>query len=656
MKQLITLFAVIFSATVFGQNVGIGEVAPTEAKLQVKTLDSATLLLHNTTASGSNIKSGLFFKTGGSYSGSIATIGSAGFYRLGLFTFGSPGPSGLLERMSILDGGNVGIGTTSPSSKLEISGQIKITGGSPAAGRILESDATGLATWVDKPAGLLPVGISGNTLRHNGTAWIATSNLYNDGSKIGIGTTTPGSMLELKPSFGTADIELNATPSGDNAVIRLNKNGTSSYSAIRFKNVGTVTWDLGTQGDNNFKLKHTPTNTTIIDVDEATKNIGIGTNDYSEKINVSGNVAAYGTFISKFSNAGFLFEDRTANAYGGWNWYANAGKANLYRYGSGGDLLTIDQVGNVGIGNTSPTSPLSFATTIGKKISMYAGPTGDAGFGVFGNELRINADYNGADITFGYDNFTNGFTERMRVKGNGNVGIGTNAPTAPLSFANAIGNKITLWGDASGPHYGLGIQGSLLQMYSSGSNADIAFGYGSSGALTENVRLFGNGNIHIGKYSTWGTAADNRKINFGDGDYTYIGEMGADDRLEMQAGSFNFKNGDVYIGTNNFTSGAGYKLRVGGKIFSEEVRVQLQAAWPDYVFEKNYKKLSLNELEKFVNDNKHLPNIPSALEIEKDGQHLGDIQRKMLEKIEELSLYVIELKKEIDELKKTSKQ
>ena len=56
-------------------------------------------------------------------------------------------------------------------------------------------------------------------------------------------------------------------------------------------------------------------------------------------------------------------------------------------------------------------------------------------------------------------------------------------------------------------------------------------------------------------------------------------------------------------------------------------------------------------METYLKANKHLPNVPSAAEIEKDGQLLGEIQRKMLEKIEELSLYVIELKKEIDALK-----
>ena len=233
----------------------------------------------------------------------------------------------------------------------------------------------------------------------------------------------------------------------------------------------------------------------------------------------------------------------------------------------------------------------------------------------------------------------------------GSLGLqGITTMTAPLTLNNSVGNKIDFYYNSPTSRYGIGLQGSLLQMYSDGASSDIAFGYGASAsaAFKENIRFLGNGNMHVGKYAAWAAAADNRKINFGDGDYTYIGEVGADDRLEMQAGSFSFKNGDVFIGTTDFVKGAGYKLRVGGKIFSEEVRVQLQSAWPDYVFEKNYKKLSLIELEKYLQTNKHLPNIPSAKEVETTGQNLGEIQRKMLEKIEELSLYVIELKKEIN--------
>ena len=107
-------------------------------------------------------------------------------------------------------------------------------------------------------------------------------------------------------------------------------------------------------------------------------------------------------------------------------------------------------------------------------------------------------------------------------------------------------------------------------------------------------------------------------------------------------------DGAIMIGTAQ--KATGYKVNVSGKVIAEEVRVQLRAAWPDYVFEDNYKKLSLHELEKYVAVNKHLPNIPSAADIEKDGQQLGEVQRKMLEKIEELSWYIIKLKKQVDTL------
>ncbi len=75
-----------------------------------------------------------------------------------------------------------------------------------------------------------------------------------------------------------------------------------------------------------------------------------------------------------------------------------------------------------------------------------------------------------------------------------NVGIGTNAPTGPLSFANVLGNKLVLWGNGNSAHYGIGVQSGLLQLYSDAASANIGFGYGSSSSFNERMRILNNGN------------------------------------------------------------------------------------------------------------------------------------------------------------------
>jgi cytoskeletal protein CcmA (bactofilin family) len=93
-----------------------------------------------------------------------------------------------------------------------------------------------------------------------------------------------------------------------------------------------------------------------------------------------------------------------------------------------------------------------------------------------------------------------------------------------------------------------------------------------------------------------------------------------------------------------------FKLASNGTFYTKEVEVTLNS-FPDYVFEKDYQLLTINELETYIDNNKHLPNIPSAKEVEENGVGVGELQVKMMEKIEELTLYIIELKKEIEELK-----
>jgi hypothetical protein len=103
-------------------------------------------------------------------------------------------------------------------------------------------------------------------------------------------------------------------------------------------------------------------------------------------------------------------------------------------------------------------------------------------------------------------------------------------------------------------------------------------------------------------------------------------------------------NGNVGIGTNS----ALYKLEVNGNIRAKEVIVE--TGWADYVFEKDYRLRSIDELEEYLAENKHLPNVPSANEIEKNGLKIAETNKAMMEKIEELSLYIIQLNKKIEAL------
>ncbi len=155
-------------------------------------------------------------------------------------------------------------------------------------------------------------------------------------------------------------------------------------------------------------------------------------------------------------------------------------------------------VGNkLGIGNTNPLNPLSFPPSLMKKISLYPGATGDAGMGMAGNLLQLYSDNINADIGLGYDDYINGFIERMRIKGNGMVGIGNSNPLNPLSFAASLTKKISLFPGPSGDA-GLGVDTGLLQIYSDNIDADIGLGFDDhTNGFTERMRIKGNGLVGI---------------------------------------------------------------------------------------------------------------------------------------------------------------
>ncbi|MCL4790211.1 MAG: hypothetical protein KJ070_26095 [Verrucomicrobia bacterium] len=101
----------------------------------------------------------------------------------------------------------------------------------------------------------------------------------------------------------------------------------------------------------------------------------------------------------------------------------------------------------------------------------------------------------------------------------------------------------------------------------------------------------------------------------------------------------------VAIGTD--TPKPGYELSVDGQIVCEEILVQDSGSWPDYVFNDDYPLRPLTEVETHIREKKHLPGIPTAAEVKRDGLSLGEMQKRMLEKIEELTLYVIDQNKKL---------
>ncbi len=117
-------------------------------------------------------------------------------------------------------------------------------------------------------------------------------------------------------------------------------------------------------------------------------------------------------------------------------------------------------------------------------------------------------------------------------------------------------------------------------------------------------------------------------------------------RIHTYGNSF-FNGGNVGIGTKTPDA----KLTVKGKIHAEEVKIDLSVPAPDYVFKKEYDLLTIDEVQQHIEQKGHLPNIPSAKVMETEGVDLGAMNMKLLEKVEELTLYTIQQQKEIEELK-----
>ncbi len=215
----------------------------------------------------------------------------------------------------------------------------------------------------------------------------------------------------------------------------------------------------------------------------------------------------------------------------------------------------------------------------------------------------------------------------------GKVGIGSVAPTANLQVSAFSTPSTTPWVLFEGG--GSTFENISLRLFDTGTAA-------------------GNINILDFAHSNQGNAVSVSRIkSINVGSNSASGANLVLETASNNTGSFNAyqifmkNNGNVGIGTDNTH---GYRLAVNGKTITEELVVELKGNWPDYVFGEGYALPTLPELEQYITINKHLPEMPTAEEVENNGLSLGEMNAILLKKVEELTLYLISQDKKLQEL------
>lgn len=492
----------------------------------------------------------------------------------------------------------------------------------------VEMDALGGSTYVDMgtaqlnsvpyalyagKAASLPDGTeNGNTIHWNGTEWVADNSITNNGLNVGIGTSTPGTKLDINGDMGlrSADIIIAATSNyaldvytDKQSVYRLlqNQPGVGDFGISGLDGGGVVDGRL----------------ITFINSSGATLelyNDMAPAHPYMRIITGTGNsifIHNGGTVTFRY-DASIIRWEVIHSTYSFWK-------------ASGNNISNIN-TGNVGIGTTSP----------GYKLDVR----GDAR--LQGNGLFSNGT-NGGALRIETNNFPGTQSQFLNIDGQqiqsvGNPNIQT-VPTPKNLYINPFGGNVGI-GIAGDAPYKLSIYQPVIDAASTntfvaqlrGQNPILHFvdQYNTSRGYIKGVTY---------RAATPHFSREGIEIGTGGGDI-YFTAAGY-----LTALMINGTNNNVGIGTNNPSE----KLSVNGTIRSKEVVVEINN-WPDYVFDNKYKLQPLEEIEQFIKKNNRLPGIASAAEIQANGLKVGELQTKMMEKIEQLTLYIIELKKEVQVL------
>jgi len=248
-----------------------------------------------------------------------------------------------------------------------------------------------------------------------------------------------------------------------------------------------------------------------------------------------------------------------------------------------------------------------------------------------------NDDSNNNCLDIRFNNFS-----MMRVTNDGNVGIGTTNPdkNAKLHVKFPEGSDEFNYLKIESPNkdniFGIAfVQPGLTYYLCQNIKNEGAFGIFCGHKGTHGLVINKNGHVGIG------TRRPQNKLDVDGG--AVIGS----DYSGFETAPYNglLVEGNVGIGT---TMPGAYKLAVNGNIRAKEIVVD--TGWSDFVFEDNYELMNLNKVEDYIEENGHLPDIPSAKQIEVNGVSLGKSQALLLQKIEELTLYIIEQNKRINKL------
>jgi trimeric autotransporter adhesin len=353
----------------------------------------------------------------------------------------------------------------------------------------------------------------------------------------------------------------------------------------------------------------------------------------------------------------------------------------------GAFALKLNTVGrdNTAIGVKSALSTTGISNVAVGSHSMMYNSTGN--YNTIIGTLAMHYNSTGAENTsLGY------FSMQTNTLGSNNTIIGNRADVGAnnLNNATAIGDKAYVAqsnslvlgsingvnGATTNTNVGIGTTAPSAQLHTTGT---VKFGGLPLNATPLRVIVSDiDGNIAYKDASTFGSTVDGSetKVNAG-ANVTVLGTgtqaspyiisatvptIPAAQWVASSIGAGNIVNtnaGAVVIGSTVTTLPTGYKLYVADGILAEKVKVALKsgANWADYVFDKTYKLASLSEVESFIQKNKHLPGVPSAQELVKDGGiDMNQMFAKQMEKIEELTLYIIEQNKKIEKLEKVVKK